>query len=66
VPARKAEVDQRVEVDVGHGKHMAAAPAIAAVGAAEFLVLLVPERDAAVPPIACGNVDKGFVNKFHG
>jgi hypothetical protein len=23
------------------------------------------ERDAAVPPIASGNVDIGFVNEFH-
>jgi hypothetical protein len=45
---------------------MAATPAVAAVGAAEFLVLFVPERDAAVAAIACGDVDKGFVNKFHG
>jgi hypothetical protein len=44
---------------------MAAAPAVAAIGAAELLVLLVAEGDAATPAIACGNVNKGFVNKFH-
>ena len=44
---------------------MPAASAIATVGPAELLVLLVTKRDAAVPSIACGNVDEGFVNKLH-
>ena len=66
VAAREAEVDQRVEVRVGHREHMAAAAAVAAVGAAEFLVLLVPERHAAVAAVAGGDVDEGFVDELHG
>ena len=61
-----AEIDQRIEVDVGHDIYMAATPAVAAVGAAKFLVFFVPERCAAIAAIACGHVDAGFVNKFHG
>jgi hypothetical protein len=45
---------------------MSAAPAIAPIGTAEFLVLFVAERDAAVPAVACGDVDKGFVYELHG
>jgi hypothetical protein len=45
---------------------MAAAPAVAAVGTAKFLVLFMAKRDAAAPAIACGDVNIGFVNKFHG
>jgi hypothetical protein len=44
---------------------MAAAPAVTAVGAAELFVLFMAEGDAATPAIACGNVNKGFVNEFH-
>ena len=44
---------------------MASAPAVATIGAAELFVLFVAKRDAAVAAIACGNVDKGFVYKFH-
>jgi hypothetical protein len=66
VAARVAEVDQRVEVGVGHRKHVAAPTTVAAIGAAEFLVLLVAKRDTAVAPIAGGDVDKGFINEFHG
>src|SRR5215208_3747578 len=44
---------------------MAAAAAVASVGTAEFLVLLVAERDAAVPSVAGGNVDIGFVYELH-
>ena len=66
VPARIAVVDQGVQTGIGHGKHMATATTVAAIGAAKFLVLLVPERDAAVPAVARGDVDKGFIYKFHG
>jgi hypothetical protein len=44
---------------------MAATPTVAAIGAAELFVLLMTERDAAVPPITSGDVDIGFVNEFH-
>ncbi len=45
---------------------MAAAPAVATVGAAELFVLLMTEGDAAVPPITSGDVDIGFVYEFQG
>jgi hypothetical protein len=44
---------------------MAAASAVTPVGPAEFFVLLMTERHAAVAAIACGNVDEGFVNELH-
>ena len=63
--SREAEVDQRVQVDVGHCKDVAATAAVAAIGAAKFLVLLMAKRHATVAPIAGGNVDKGFVDELH-
>jgi hypothetical protein len=42
-----------------------ATTAITAVRTAELLVFFMAEGDAATPAIACGNVNKGFVNKFH-
>ena len=65
VPAGVTKINQRIEVRVGHCKHVATAATIAAVGAAKFFVLLMPERNAAVPAIACGDVNIGFVNEFH-
>jgi hypothetical protein len=59
VAARVAVIDQGVEVGVSDGKDMPAASAIAPVGSAELLVLLVPKRHAAIAAIASGNVDKG-------
>ena len=63
---RKPVVDQGVQAVVGHSIDVAATATVAAIGAAKFLVLLVPERDAAAAAIARGDVDLGFVNKFHG
>ena len=63
--AREAEVDQGVEIGIGHREDVAAPAAVAAVRAAEFLVLLVAERDAAVAAVAGGDVDKGFVHELH-
>ena len=45
---------------------MTASATIAAIGATEFFVFFVPERDAAVPTVTGDDVNKGFVNKFHG
>jgi len=45
---------------------MAATPTVTAVRPAEFLVLLMAERDAAVPAVTCGDVNVGFVNELHG
>jgi hypothetical protein len=44
---------------------MTTAATIATVGAAKLFVLLMTERDAAVPAIARGDVNVGFVNEFH-
>jgi len=62
---RETVIDQRVEVRIRERIHMPAATAVTTVGPAEFLVLFVPERDAAVPAVACGDVDEGFVDEFH-
>ena len=66
VAARKPEVNQRVEVDISHCIYMAATSAIAAIGAAKFLVLFMAERDTARPSIASSDVNKSFINKLHG
>ena len=63
--ARIAVIDQGVQVDVGKGKHMPATTTVATVGAAEFFVLFMAERDAAVPAVTCGDVNIGFVNELH-
>ena len=66
VTTRIAEIHQGVEIEVGQRKHVPAASTVTSVGATEFFVLFVAKRDAAVSAITCGNVDKGFVYKFHG
>jgi hypothetical protein len=60
-----AVVDQRIEA--GHRLHhdVAAAPSVAAVGAAELDEFLPPERDAAVSAGARLDVDLRFVEEFH-
>ena len=61
-----AEVDQGVEV-VGRLEHdVAAAAAVAAVGAAELDEALAAERDHAVAAVAGAAVDLGLVEEFHG
>ena len=65
VAARVAEVDQRVEVAVGHREDAAAPAAVATVRAAERDVLLAAKAHAAVAAVAGGDVDGGFVNEFH-
>jgi hypothetical protein len=59
-------VDQGVEVVVGQRPHRATPATIAAIGAAEFLVFLVPEGRTAVATVPSGNIDISFVNEFHG
>ena len=65
VAARKTVVNERIQTGIGHGIYIAAATAVTAVGAAEFFVFFVPERDAAIPAVTGDDVNKGFVNKFH-
>ena len=61
-----AVVDQRVEVVGRLDDDVAAAPAVAAVGAAELDELLAPEADAAGAAVAALQVDLGLVEEFHG
>ena len=60
-----AKVDERVEAVRAFDHDVAAAPAVAAVGAAEFDELLAPERDRARPAVARANVDARGIEKFH-
>jgi len=62
----KTKVNEGVEVGVCNSKHMSATSAVTSVRAAEFFVLFVAKRDAAVPAVTCGDVDIGFVNELHG
>src|SRR6185369_5209422 len=66
VPARVAEVDQRVEVAVGERPDAAAAAAVAAVRAAERDELLAPKAQAAVAAVAGSDLDGRFVDELHG
>ncbi|MNL59171.1 hypothetical protein D3C87_1828750 [compost metagenome] len=60
-----AEVDQRVEA-IGTDRHdIAAASAIAAIGAAEFDELFTVKADGAAAAIAGCNIDLGLIEKFH-
>ena len=61
-----AEVDKRVEAVGALDDHVAAAPAVAAGGAAELDVLLAAEGNAAVAAVATFHEDPYFIEKFHG
>jgi hypothetical protein len=63
---RVAEVDEGVEVLDRLEDHVAAAAAIAAVGAAELDVFFAPEGDDTVAAIAGPAVDFRLVEEFHG
>jgi hypothetical protein len=45
---------------------MPTSPTVTPIGAAELLVLFVPERHAAIATITGGNVNKGFIDELHG
>ncbi len=60
-----AEIDQGVEAVGAFDDDVAAAPAVAAVGAAELDEFLAPERDAAGAAVAGADVDLGLIKKFH-
>ena len=66
MPARETKVHQRVQIGVGKRKDMPSPASVTAIGAPEFLVFFVPERDASGPAISGGDVNKGFVDKLHG
>src|SRR6266567_3055973 len=61
-----AIVDQRVEPGYGLRRHVAAAAAVAAIGAAELDEFLAAERHAAVAAVAGPDLDFRLVEKFHG
>ena len=61
-----AEVDQRVEAAGAFDHDIAAAAAVAAVGAAELDELLAAERHAAGPAVAGAYVDAGLIKELHG
>ncbi len=60
-----AIVDQRIEAVDAFGPHIAAAAAIAAIGAAEFDEFLAAEGDGAGAAIATPDIDLGLVEKLH-
>src|SRR5258708_31220471 len=61
-----AVVDQGVEIGHRLEHDVAAAPAIAAVGAAEFDEFLAPETGRAGAALAALQVDLALVEKLHG
>src|SRR5690606_9937119 len=61
----EAEIDQRVEAVDGLHPHVAAAPAVAAVRAAEFHEFFAAERDSPCPAVAGAEIDFCFVQELH-
>mgnify|MGYP007129515509 CR=1 FL=1 len=44
----------------------ATTPTITAIGAAKLFVFFVPKGHTAIPAIASGYIDIGFIDEFHG
>ena len=65
VQARVTEVDQRVDVAIGHGKDAAAASAVAAVRAALGNEFFAAKARHAIAAFAGDDFDGGFVYEFH-
>src|SRR5690606_12108887 len=65
MPARIAEIDQGVEIGIRYRVDMAATATVSPIGAAEFLVFLVSERDAAIAAITGSNVNISFIDELH-
>src|SRR6185437_11770266 len=61
-----AIVYERVEIGLGDGVHVAAAPAVAAVRPAELDELLAPEADAPGAAVTGFDEDLGLVEELHG
>ncbi|MDR7094490.1 hypothetical protein J2X09_002231 [Hydrogenophaga laconesensis] len=59
------EIHQGVQTGIGDCKHVTATSTVATIRPAEFLVLFMPERCAAIAAIARGDIDRGFVHKLH-
>ncbi len=64
--ARIAVIDQGIQIGVGYGIHVATTPTITAIGAAKLFVFFVPKGHTAIPAIASGYIDIGFIDEFHG
>ena len=60
-----AVVDERVQPVDALRPDVAAAPAVAAVGAAELDELLAAEGERTVPAVAGADVDLGLIEEFH-
>ncbi len=63
---RIAEIHKRIQPDIGDSENMTAATAITSIGTTKLFVLFVAERHTASTTVASGNVDKCFIDKFHG
>ena len=60
-----AVIDQGIEAADAFDDDIAAAAAVAAIGAAEFDEFLAPERQASGAAVARPDVDPGGIEKFH-
>ena len=60
-----SKINESVQANIGNGKDMTSPATVSTVGPTKFLVFFVTKRDAPCPTVSCGDVDKGFVNKFH-
>ena len=64
--ARIAVVDQCVQIHVCDGINAAAASTVAAIGPAKGNEFFTSETRAARTAVAGGDVNRGFINEFHG
>ncbi len=66
MPSGVAVVDQRVQIQIGHGIDMAATPTVAPIGTTEGNEFLAPKAGTATATVACGHLDGDFIDEFHG
>ncbi|MNN89436.1 hypothetical protein D3C81_2072540 [compost metagenome] len=65
MPAGVTKIDQGVEIGIRYREDVTATATVPPIGAAEFLVLLVPKRDAAIAAITGSNVNISFIDELH-
>ncbi|CDQ10787.1 protein of unknown function [Acidithiobacillus ferrivorans] len=65
IAALIAEVDEGIETGLSNQIDAAAAPAIAAIGAAKGDELLAAETHRSMTAVTGGHMNAHFVNKFH-
>ncbi len=63
---KQAKIQKRIQVSDTFDNHIAAAAAIAAIGASELDILFPPEADAPVAAIAGADKDLCGIEKLHG